>query len=248
MYKKVSVLIPTRHRVHRLRTVLTSYDNTKEGDHASELIFRVDADDTVTQEFLAQHWGTYRQDKKNDRKRYPHRVIVGPRLRGYDSMPEFFNECYRASVGDVLMCGNDDIIFRTPRWAQTLLERANQFPDGIFNLGVRTLNEDHYPFGITSRKMADALGFYWDPTIFWGDIYLRDIAAHFGRCVKVPEVEIVHDWAGNNPDQVFMESNKDITGRDPNYWNVTHRNAVNAAIEKLKGVYDQHLRTSAQTV
>ena len=219
MYKKVSVLVPTRNRLGRLRTLIDSYHlTTGRSNQHSEMVFRVDNDDEASRDFLAKEGFA---------------VLVGPRLGGYDSMPAFFNELYCGSSGDVLMSGNDDFIFRTHDWAPKILECASQFPDGVFNIGVRTLNEDHYPFGITSRKMADVLGFYWDPSIFWGDIYLRDVVANLGRCVKLPEVEIVHDWMGNAPDQVFNESNKDVT-RFPNYWSVIHKTAVDSAVSKLK--------------
>lgn len=231
MFKKISVLVPTRNRIERLRTLLESYARTTEGCVAnSELVFRVDDDDVASKEFLEP---------------LGHTVVVGPRLKGYGSMPEFFNELYRASSGDVLMSGNDDIIFRSAGWAPAILEEANKHPDGVFNIGPATLNELHYPYGITSRVAADARGFYWDPSIFWGDIYLRDIVAFFGRCVLLPNVLIQHDWAGNNPDQVFAESDKNITARDPTYWEGTHQRAVNSAIERMKTIYDQHLRASA---
>lgn len=231
MYKKLSVLVPTRNRIGRLRTLLDSYLTTTAGVSChSEILFRVDDDDVESYKFLTAAG-------------FP--ALVGPRLGGYNSMPTFFNELYKWSSGDVLMSGNDDFIFKTHGWAPKILESASRFPDGIFNVGVRTLNEDHYPFGITSRKMADALGFYWDPRIFWGDIYLRDVVAAFGRCFKLPEVEIVHDWAGNNPDQVFNESDKNIVGRDPHYWSVTNPTAVNEAVAKLKAMMIMEVEKTA---
>lgn len=218
MFTKVSVLIPTRGRVKRLRTLLASYEQTVRTTHA-ELVFRVDDDDRDTLDFLLD---------------YGHlRLVVGPRLKGYQSMPTFFNEMLAASTGDVLMCGNDDMVFRTARWPELILDAANQYPDGLFNFGVSTHNEAHYPFSVVSRKAVELMGFLWDPRIFWGDIFLRDVMASFDRCVMLPHVQIDHDWAGNRPDQVFLESDKDITGKDPTYWSGTHLRAVNDAIAKL---------------
>lgn len=217
MFSKISVLVPTRGRLDRLRTMLESYARTSvEG--TSELVFRVDDDDAPTLEALAGQ-----------------QVVVGPRLNGYASMPTFFNEMFTASTGDVLLCGNDDMVFKTPGWAPLILAAANRYPDGLFNFGVKAFNETHYPFSIVSRLAAERLGFLWDPRIFWGDIFLRDVMAAFGRCEMLPHVEIDHDWIGFNPDETFRQGNQnDIWRRDPNYWAGTHARAVHDAVTKLR--------------
>lgn len=220
VFTRISVLVPTRHRVKRLVRLLESFERTATADGTAELVFRVDSDDQVTQEFLSK-------------KCHP-LVIVGPRLKGYDSMPVFFNELAAATTGDVLMCGNDDMVFWTLGWPALLLAAANRFPDGLFDLGVKTLNETHYPFSTVSRAAVDRMGFLWDPEIFWGDIFLRDVMAAFGRCVMIPEVEIEHDWAGHSPDRVFNEADKDVVRRYPNYWTETHARAVHRAVAKLR--------------
>ncbi len=221
MFEKVSVLVPTRQRIARLRTLITSFDQTTGNAPNAELVFRVDEDDPGTRDFLLA-WGG-------------HKVVVGPRMKGYGSMPTFFNELHRASAGDVLMCGNDDMVFQTNGWPAAILAEANKHPDGLFNIGVTTYNEDHYPFSCVSRKAADVLGFLWDPRIFWGDIFLRDVMGTLERTVKLSNVCIDHDWAGSNPDQVFLESDKDITAHDPQYWDVTHKQAVREAVARLSG-------------
>lgn len=224
MPAKVSVLIPTRHRIGRLLTLLQSYQETTRGcEAASELVFKVDNDDHGTEAFL------------RDRG---YQTLVGLRHRGYDSMPVFFNDLAAVASGDVLMCGNDDMVFRSHGWALAILAAADKYPDGLYDFGVRTHNEEHYPFSVVSRRAVEALGFLWDPTIFWGDIYLRDVMAHFGRAIMLPDVLIEHDWAGHRPDQVFNESLKDITQRDPEYWSVTHRQAVDSAIARLGGLLE----------
>lgn len=210
MYSKVSVLVPTRGRPDHLRTLLASYARTLVGE-TSELVFRVDDDDLETREILADQ---------------PH-VVVGPRLDGYRSLPTFYNELLAASTGDVLLCGNDDMAFQTYGWAPLVLEAANRYPDGLFNFGVKAHNESHYPFSIVSRQVANRLGFLWDPRIFWGDIYLRDVMRAFGRCELLPTVEILHNWAGDEASQ------NQIYVRDPSYWHGTHARAVADAVAVL---------------
>lgn len=221
---KLTVLIPTRGRVHRLETLIASFEQTAVSGDA-ELLFRVDDDDAETKEFLI------------DRAQC---LVVGPRHQGYKSMPKFFNELAADARGDVLMCGNDDMVFKTEGWASILLQKASEYPDGLFDLGVDTLNAQAFPFSTVSRKMVDALGFIWDPRVFWGDIYLRDVMAYFGRNIYVHEVKIEHAWAGFSPDKTYLEQlepgehTKDISRRDPTYWFVTHRKAVDEAVAKLQ--------------
>jgi len=207
-FEKISVLVPTRGRVPHLRTLLQSFDSS-----CAELVFRVDDDDLETQSFLAQ---------------YPWTVMIGPRCHGYASIPVFFNEAVQAALGDVVMLGNDDMRFVTPHWAESLLHEANQYRDGIFNLGVSTLNETHFPFSVVSKRVTNALGFVCDPRLFWVDIFLRDIMAHFGRCVMVPSVRVEHDWAGYP---------YDVLHRDPAYWTMTHPLAVKNAIAVLQDLF-----------
>lgn len=223
-FSTVSVLIPTRGRPARLKTMLDSYLETTSWLN-SELVFRCDDDDPETFAYL-----------KSRLLECPQRIIVGPRLGGYQSMPVFYNEMFAAATGDVLMCGNDDMVFKTPDWPTLLLNAANQYPDGVFDFGVDAPNETHYPFSVVSRIAAERLGFLWDPSIFWGDIYLRDVMGSLGRAMMLPSVTVDHEWAGRNPDRVFMESDKNITQRDPTYWEGTHARAVAAAVEKLRSL------------
>lgn len=215
MFEKVSVLVPTRGRVERLRRMLSSYDATTRGaEELSELVFRVDEDDLETQELLRAHV-----------------TIVGPRMSGYASLPAFFNELAARATGDVLMCGNDDMVFKTPRWAVKILAEANRHPDGVFDFGMRTHNEAHYPFATVSKKVVEALGFIFDPRIFWGDIFLRDAMQALGRC-RMLDVEIAHEWAGDSPDVTFVEGEKARRAD----WTANNALAVSDAVDKLRGL------------
>lgn len=221
MFSKVSVLVPTRGRIARLRTMISSFDQTTGNAPDAELVFRVDNDDAATNEFLIA-WGG-------------HRIVYGERGSGYRDMGRYINEAVCAADGDVLMIGNDDMIFRTPDWPAMVLAKANEFPDGLFDIGVSTYNEDHWPFATVSKKAIDALGFMWDPRVYWGDIFLRDAMGMLGRAVKLPEVVIEHDWAGHAPDSTFIEADQNsIYQREPHYWSTTHATAVAEAVSKLK--------------
>lgn len=214
MFAKVSVLVPTRMRIDRLRLLLESFTRTTTGA-LSELIFRIDDDDYQTYDFLS---------------RQRHLAIVGPRLRGYGSIPEFFNEMAEFANGDVLMAGNDDMVFRTVGWDEVILSEANKYPDGVFDFGVRTHNEANFPFATVSKRMVDKVGFFFNPRLFWGDIFWRDVTSYFNRALSLPEVEIDHDWAGFRPDQVFADG--EIVRRSGHMH--LHGAEVAVAVEKMK--------------
>lgn len=217
-FSKISVLVPTRRRPARLAAMIESYDRTEGG--ASELVFRIDDDDELSPAVLESAG---------------RRVVVGKRLGGYASMAAFFNELYLASTGDVLMCGNDDMVFKTVGWDRLILDAANRFADGIFCFGTKTYNETHYPFAAISKFAADAMGYFWHPRVAWGDVFLRDVMAAFDRAAILDHVEIAHDWAGFAPDQTFNEENQnDIYRREPNYWPDVHERAVAESIAKLR--------------
>lgn len=217
-FSKVSVLVPTRQRPERLRTMIASFEETtRDCADSAELIFRVDEDDATTLRHLLAPL------------RYE--VIVGPRYDGYASLSTFFNEMAAVATGDVLFLGNDDMVFKTHGWPTKVIDTANRYPDGIFVIGYDTLNSTHYPFSTISRRVVNHLGYFWPPGIFWGDIFWRDVMGAFKRTIMLPHVAIEHDWAGFNPDQVFKESNK----VEPTaYWSTTHADAVAAAVDKLR--------------
>jgi hypothetical protein len=222
MFSKISVLVPTRGRPQRLRILLDSYARTADSSN-SELVFRVDDDDPETQALLAGH-----------------RMHVGPRMNGYASLPTFFNELPAVATGDVFLCGNDDMVFVTHGWASALLAVANQYHDGLFDLGVMSFNHTHYPFSVVSRKAVETMGFLWDPRIFWGDMFLRDVMAAFGRCVPVHHVRIEHEWAGWTPDAVYEEGlQPKQRGECADYWPTVHQPAVADAVEKLQDLVER---------
>lgn len=221
-FRKVSVLVPTRGRVARLAAMRASFYATAGSDEA-ELVFRADADDRETAGYLLEA----------GERRYR----VGPRLDGYRSLPAFFNEMAGMASGDVLMLGNDDMVFRTPGWASRVLAACNRFPDGVFNVGVATHNADHYPFSVVSRAVVARLGFLWDPRVYWGDVWLRDVMAAFGRCVMLDDVRVDHEWAGHAPDATFVEADQDsIYQRVPDYWTTVHGPMVEEAVARLRGM------------
>jgi hypothetical protein len=226
-YRRISVLVPTRKRPALLRKMLKSFNETVLVPESAELVFRVDDDDPETLQLL--------QDET------PWNVVLGPRHRGYGSLPSFFNEMAAVAKGELLMCGNDDMTFRTPDWPMRLLYEASKYPDGIFVLGVETYNPTHFPFAVVSKYATQCMGHFWNERLYWGDVYLRDVMAAFGRAVRLEGIRIDHNWMGKTPDDTFRESDQHNPAySSPAYWE-HHRAVVAETVATLR----EHYREAA---
>jgi hypothetical protein len=227
-FRKVSVLVPTRRRLSSLAKLLTSFDATVCEPAHAQLIFRCDSDDPDTIEVL---------------RHTPHTFIVGPRCAGYKSLPGFFNDMAAIAGGDLLMCCNDDAEFRTPGWPGLLLEEANRYPDGVFNIGVTVgLNDDKFPFSVVSRRLYEALGFLNDPRLLFSDVFLLDVARAFDRAIRLESVSVFHDWAGHRADDTRRDANRDefdvVFADDAGNWTdayrTLHEQVVAEAVRKIR--------------
>lgn len=233
-FKKISVLVPTRRRLNYLSQMLKSFDKTVPKDGSVELVFKCDSDDLATIEYLCK---------------LPYRLLVGPRKEGYKSLPSFYNEMARVAEGDLLICCNDDVVFKTKDWPRLVLEEANKYPDGVFNIGVNTgLNDENYPFSIVSRRLVEMVGFLNDERLLFSDIFLLDVARHFNRAVRLKSVMMFHDWpgpAGGNDEtrqdasrHEFTMVFKDAQGNWHDSYRALHDTAVSEAVQKIKAQTD----------
>lgn len=235
-FSTISILMPTRGRTQRLDRAIKSIRNLAYDSTKIEIIFRCDHDDEETQKYL------------NENKEI---FIVGPREKGYASLPKFMNQCANISTGDLIIMLNDDILVETKDWDIRLLEFANKYEDGIFNIGITTgLNDDLFPFSIISRKTFQALGFVNDERLVFSDIFLLDVMSRLGRAIRLPIVRIIHEWAGlDGYDKTRNEAAKhenhlvfdgtpgDASDPKKNWkkeYKVLHDDAVTEAVEKLK--------------
>jgi len=226
-YRKISVLVPTRKRPGYLEKMLASYRDTVRDTESCEFIFRCDNDDIESVAFLSPlGWP----------------VLVGPRRGGYKSLPSFYNDMVKVATGDIYMCGNDDMLFQTKDWPQLVLQEANRYADGIFNIGVNTgLNDEKFPFSIVSKDLVQAVGFINDERLLFSDIFLLDVARYFNRAVRLNSVMIYHDWAGHGADETRRDANRDefdmvfadTEGNWTERYRRAHEEAVSEAVAKI---------------
>ncbi len=187
MTPAISVIVPTRGRIRQLDRMLTSLWRTAGDPTCVEVILRMDLDDLETYEPLAPDARVH--------------IVVGERLNGYATLATLTNEAARAAAAPLILVVNDDVEFQTPAWDLALQAAAAAYPDGIFNLGVTTMNAGKFVFPCVSRRQIDVLGCLFDERLVYTDIWLRDVVKPFGRAIRVPEVRIEHHWEGKTDDQ-----------------------------------------------
>lgn len=181
----ISVVAAVRERTGLLARMLDSLEAT--AAQSVEVVLRCDFDDAQMLDYL--------------RARSRHTFIVGPRVSGYASLPAFANEAARLSRGDLVLVVNDDAEFQTDGWDTKLLNHAAQYPDGLFVLGVETLNAKNFVFPCVSRKHIELFGGVFDERVIYADIWTRDIYQPFNRAIRVRDVHVSHHWRGMSDDQ-----------------------------------------------
>ena len=97
---------------------------------------------------------------------------------------------------DVLIMGNDDMLYRTQDWDLLLDKEIEKFPDHIYCMWFEDLinGSNHCAFPIVSRVWYETLG-YFAPGIFnfgYNDTWTFDIAKRIGRTHFIPNVVNEH--------------------------------------------------------
>ena len=103
-----------------------------------------------------------------------------------------WNDLYAKSVGDILIMGNDDLVYRTSLWDLRIEKESERFEDEIYCMWMDDMiNDDrHCAFPIVSRKWCETLG-YFTPGVFefgYNDTWVYDIAKRIGRCKWIGQV------------------------------------------------------------
>jgi hypothetical protein len=183
----ISALIPTRRRREMFARTVDSIRSTQTSD--VEIVAYVDNDDVAT-------YADFRSDVK---------FVRGPRI----VLSNTWNKCAAAARGEILLQGNDDIIFRTPGWDRVVENEFSKCPDRILMvhgsdgsgvIGSSTGGFGTHPF--IHRRWMETLGYFTAPfySSDYGDTHLNELANAIGRRRFVPIViEHMHFWLGKGP-------------------------------------------------
>ncbi len=199
---KISILTPTRERSEKAKRFADSVLSTAAVPDDIELYFYVDDDDPQLKSYAS--WSLECPGNIH--------FHVGPAI----SVSKSWNSIAALCKGDILLMGNDDLIYRTTNWdkilQQTVLKYTDQIYVAWFNDGIN--GEDHCAFPAVSRKWYEWLG-YFTPGIFEfiaNDTWIFEIGKLLGRTIYIPEVYAEHRHFSNGkmePDETTMRNRRD---------------------------------------
>jgi hypothetical protein len=112
-HAEISVLLPTRGRPARAERMLRSLAETAADPGAIEIVLLADRDDPSSHAIDTRGLRTIRL------------------IRRRSMMGVMTDVCYRASTGRHIMLANDDIVFRTLRWDESVRDDLARHTDGI---------------------------------------------------------------------------------------------------------------------
>ena len=237
MSKTISILTPTRGRPARLSQFIKSVYETATDRNRIEMLMYVDSDDEKKDAYM--DYLLFSQKEFADFLRV-HIVFGEPK-----SVSKSWNDLYERSLGDIIIMGNDDLLYRTPGWDRTVEKNTDTFPDDIYcmwmNDGIN--GEGHCAFPIVSKKWCDTLG-YFTPCVYnfgYNDTLIFEVAQLVGRTHWLPHVhgEHMHFSVGKSQqDKTYLENRQGKFQNDKAIHENTKQQRV-ADAQKLKEVMSE---------
>lgn len=220
---KISILTPTRGRPQRLTTFIKSLDETASGIHDIEVVLGIDEDDQESIDFNIST------------KIINITKTIAPR----DTMGSINTRCYNNSSGEIIILGNDDVIVRTQKWDQKIIDKIINFEDEIY---LAFPSDGHKSkilstFPILSRKCINIMGNAF-PIQYKGslidlqiyEIFLRLKKIKMDRIVAIDNVLFEHNHFQkdqNLVDQTYRD--RDRFGDDATYMTLLSERRLQAA-------------------
>jgi len=198
----ISILTPTRERCEKAQRFASSVLNTASEPDNVELFFYVDDDDPQLTQYSNWHLESPSQV----------RIHIGPPI----SVSKSWNTIAALCNGDILIMGNDDLVYRSERWDEVLKMEVARFKDQIyvawFNDGIN--GEKHCAFPAVSRRWYDIIG-YFTPGIFEfiaNDTWIFDIGRKLDRLIYIKDVYAEHQHFSTGKtqaDETTMRNRRD---------------------------------------
>ncbi len=190
---KFAILTPSRGRPGRLDNFLNSIYNSATN---KERIFTYNYIDEDDPRLIA--YSDYGKNLKNND------ITIGPA----QSVSKSWNIIAQKAIdngADVLIMGNDDMMYRTAGWDIILEEEIKKYPDNIYCMWFEDLiqGEKHCAFPIVSKTWYNTLG-YFTPGIFnfgYNDTWIFDLGKRIDRTHFISNAvnEHLHFTTGKAP-------------------------------------------------
>lgn len=207
---KISILLPTRHRVEMVKKSLHSLLSNAANTSRIELMIGIDEDDTESRQFF--YGSEWKEFLSNWAVTY--QVVTTERF-GYTGLFKYVNLLGEKSTGQHLMFWNDDAIMLSTNWDVAIDNDSGYF--GV--LRMQCVNHPH-PFAlfpIIPRQWQELFGCI--SKVAHSDWWIYQICKPVNR-VKNINVNVYHDRAdltGNNKDQTYQEQSYSLDGKNPNH-------------------------------
>ena len=182
----ISLLTCSRGRPNGLKRLIETAQNLSSGKNRVSFENYIDFDDALYPQY-AEEMKVFEGIENN--------ITLGVP----QSVSKSWNDLALGAIkneAEILMMGNDDLIFHTQNWDEILIEETEKFPDQIycmwFNDGINA--DRHCAFPIISSKWFHTVG-HFTPGIFsflYNDAWIFDIAKRIGRAHYIPHVSAEH--------------------------------------------------------
>lgn len=225
MDERISILVPTRMRRHRLLELYNSIYDTADYPGNVEVVAYVDDDDN-SYEGLNLHGLT---------------IVQGPRL----SISEAWNECWKRAKGPYFGLFGDDVVFRSEGWDTAVLDRFKGFDDKIayvFGYDGSPYGDTFGTHGFIHKNWADTVGYFVAPYFKanYVDKWLNDVAIELGRHAHIDKLfEHMHQGFGKAPDDdTYVQGRANDNGMLQMYHDKTPEREID--IHKLQEFIDAY--------
>ena len=233
---KISILTPSRSRPSRLKTFILSVFKTSFLPERLEFLNYIDDDDPDIQ--------LYKETEEEIRKISHNKIVFKNFYQKPMSVSRSWNILASNCTGDIMIMGNDDLIYQTQNWDKILIEETRKFKDEIylmwFDDGVKKHNHANFP--IISRKWYETLG-YFTPGCFnfgFNDTWLFELGLNVKRAHYIDTVKISHNTFKQDKtlwDSTYARNRTKERGnlyeKDREVWLNTHFDRVRETIKLI---------------
>ena len=184
-----SILTPTRNRPNNCERFIKSVYNSARTRKNVEMIFYIDNDDPAITSYKSLDWHAQKEYEGFKNIKF----IYGEPKSVSISWNDLAEEC----IGDVLIMGNDDLVYQTDGWDEKLDQELDTYKkDKVYVAWMDDgLNQDrHCAFPIVSRQWYECLGRFTPGCFHFGynDTWIFDVGKMLDRCHYIPFIKAEH--------------------------------------------------------
>ena len=184
-----SILTPTRNRPNNCERFIKSVYNSARTRKNVEMIFYIDNDDPAITSYKSLDWHAQKEYEGFKNIKF----IYGEPKSVSISWNDLAAEC----IGDVLIMGNDDLVYQTDGWDEKLDQELDTYKkDKVYVAWMDDgLNQDrHCAFPIVSREWYECLGRFTPGCFHFGynDTWIFDVGKMLDRLHYIPFIKAEH--------------------------------------------------------